>query len=266
LLSVPSALHDLLGSPEGEAEPLPGALTARSVRARFGGRDCVVRLPDRGRGAPHGGLASEREATAAAAAMGVGPELVAFLDDPACLVTAYLPGRPLSLEDLGSPAVIAEVAVAVLSFHDGPPLRLVSARPGAAGTAAHGDLLEIERRIARALDPAHPEHAPVPCHNDLRPDNLIRDVDRVWIVGWKHAAMGNRYVDLATLAATCALSAAGEEWLLESYWGEAPTRRRLAALRLTRILAELRAGRVGAARAALSDPRFAVWLEDVRGG
>jgi aminoglycoside phosphotransferase len=265
LLSVPTALHDLLGSPEGEAEPLPGTLTRHSVRARFGGRDCVVRLPDVEPARAGANLVSEREATAAAAAMGVGPEVVAFLDDPACLVTAYLPGRTLSLEDLGSPALISEVAVALLSFHEGPRLRTAFSPYAAIEADAHGDVVAVARRIAQALDPAHPEHAPVPCHNDLGPGCLIHDADRIWIVGWKRAGMGNRYFDLACLAASCALSAAGEEWLLESYFGEAPTRRRLATLRLMRVVAELHTGRSAAARAAASDPRFAVWLADAAG-
>lgn len=196
---------------------------------------------------------AEAEAAAAAVAVGVAP-----LSDEG-------PSRRLTLEDLGSPAVIAEVAVTLLRFHEGPRLRSSFSPCAAIEAAAHGDDVAVARRALQVLDPAHPDHAAVPCHNALAPASVIHDGERLWIVGWQQAGMGNRFFDLGALAASCALSAAGEEWLLESYFGEAPTRRRLASLRLMRIVAELHAGRPGVARAAGSDPRFAVWLEDARG-
>ena len=45
--------------------------------------------------------ACEREATAAAAAAGVGPAVVAYLDEPPTLVTEFLPGRVMTPADLG---------------------------------------------------------------------------------------------------------------------------------------------------------------------
>ena len=269
MTSVPVALVDLLGSPEGEAEPLPGATTQHTVRLRFGGRDCVVRFPAAGLD-----FAAECEATAGAAALGVGPEVLASLEDPACLVTAFLPGAPLTADDLGCPELIAEVAVALSALHDGPPLGSVAspfATVERGGAGVFGDMREIVRRTAQALDPAHPEHAPVPCHNALRPAKLIRDGERVKLVDWTYAGMGNRYFDLGTLSHSAGLTEAGDAWLLECYWGEAPDRRQLASLRLMRNLAELLEGLRGdrhsleRARLAIDDPRLGVWLEDARG-
>jgi len=269
LTTVPVALHDLLGSPEGEAEPLAGERTRRSLRMRFGGRDCVVRFPAAGLD-----FAGECEATGSAAALGVGPEVLASLEDPACLVTAFLPGERLTADDLGCPELIAEVAVALSALHDGPPVGSVFS-PFAAvergGAGAFGDMRETARRTAQALDPGHPEHAPVPCHNDLRPERIIRDGERLKIVDWTYAGMGNRYFDLGTLSHAAGLTEAGDTWLLECYWGEAPDRRQLASMRLMRTMAELLEGLRGdrhshdRTRAASSDPRFGVWLADARG-
>jgi aminoglycoside phosphotransferase (APT) family kinase protein len=280
LVSVPTALHAVLGPPEGEPEPLGGTITNHNLRVRFGGRDCVVRLA--GKDKPLGvDPRCEREATRMAAAMGIGPEVLAFLDDPECLVTAYIAGRVAAPGDLTQPDAIAEVAVALAEIHDGAPIPAVfspSAFVDAYGPAGgFSDLREAARRIGRALDPAHPEHALVPCHNDLLSSNLIHDGERLRIVGWAYAAMGNRYFDLGNLSVNNHFSEAGDEWLLECYWGEPCTRHRFAALRLMRIMSEIREALWAAVRAGpteerlervrrgLADPRFGVWLEDAHG-
>ena len=180
----------------------------------------------------------EREATAAAAAAGVGPEVVAYLDEPPTLVTEFLPGRVMTQADLGKPDMIAEVAVTLWEVHGmrraaQPLLGLGHRRPlraapppgrGGGAPGAFGDLREGARRIQAAIDPAHPEHAPVPCHNDLLPANLIHDGEAIRIVDWEYAGMGNRYFDLGNLSVNNAFNEAGDEWLLECYWGEPCTR------------------------------------------
>ncbi len=39
----------------------------------------------------------------------------------------------------------------------------------------------------------------MPCHNDLLTANLIHDGERVRIVDWEYAGMGDRYFDLGNL-------------------------------------------------------------------
>ena len=71
--------------------PLGGGITNHNLRTRYGGRDVVVRLAGKDTGLLGIDRACEREATAAAAAAGVGPEVVAYLDEPPTLVTEFLP-------------------------------------------------------------------------------------------------------------------------------------------------------------------------------
>jgi len=300
LVTLPPALNDVLGPPESEAEVLGGGITNHNLRARYGGRDLVVRLAGKDTALLGIDRDCEREATAAAAAAGIGPEVVTFLRDPECLVTAFIPGRTLARSDLGKPDVIAEVAVVLWEVHNGPPIpnrfsawdivdlyARTAAAHGGSAPGAFGDLRECARRIHAAVDPAHPEHQPVPCHNDLLPANFIHDGERLRIVDWEYAGMGNRYFDLANLSVNNGLNESGDEWLLECYWGEPCTRRRLATVRLMRIMSDFREGmwavvqqgistlgfdfaayadehltRVGA---ALEDPRFDTWLEATRG-
>ena len=59
---------------------------------------------------------------------------------------------------------------------------------------AHARAAEIEAALTG------PEHEPVPCHDDLLAANFIRGADRLWIVDWEYAGMGDRYFDLANFA------------------------------------------------------------------
>src|SRR3954469_14428914 len=298
---LPAGLEALLGPPESTPLPLGGGITNHNLRVRYRGREVVVRLAGKDTDLLGIDRACEREATTAAAVVGLGPQVLAYLDEPPTLVTEFLPGRVMTQADLGKPDMIAEVAVALWEVHGMRPLRNrfspwdvveVYARRarerGGGVPGTFGDLLAGARRIQAAIDPAHPEHAPVPCHNDLLPANLIHDGERVRIVDWEYAGMGNRYFDLANLSVNNALNEAGDEWLLECYWGEPCTRRRLASLRLMRIMSDLREAMWGVVqqaiseldfdfdeyarehfervRAGLADPRFGVWLEDARRG
>ena len=96
----------------------------------------------------------------------------------------------------------------------------------------------------------------MPCHNDLLPANLLHDGEALRIVDWEYAGMGNRYFDLGNLSVNNGFNEAGDEWLLECYWGEPCTRRRLATLRLMRIMSDLREAMWGVVQQAISELDF----------
>src|SRR5829696_5494422 len=232
LALLPAGLEALLGPPETVPVPLGGGITNHNLRVRYGGRDVVVRLAGKDTALLGIDRDCERKATAAAAAAGVGPEVVGFLTEPEVLVTAFIPGRTLTADDLTRPDMIAEVAVALWEVHGGRPIpnrfsawdvvdryAATAAARGADTPGAFDELRGPARRIEAAIDPAHPEHAAVPCHNDLLPANFIHDGERVRIVDWEYAGMGNRYFDLGNLSVNSGLNVAGDEWLLECYWG-----------------------------------------------
>jgi len=292
------ALAPSLGTPEGEPQALDGGITNRNFRLRLGGRDVVVRLPGKDTGLLGIDRSAEREATEAAARAGVGPEVVAFLTEPPCLVTAFIPGRPVEAAELRAPPLLDDVAAALRRVHEGADLpsrfdafaivedyRATAAQRGAPIPAAFDGLAAGARAIRQVL--TGPEHAPVACHNDLLTANFLFDGDHVRIVDWEYAGMGDRYFDLGNLSVNNGFAAADDERLLSAYWGEPCTARRFAALRLMRIMSDFReamwgvvqtaisaldfdfAGYAGAhlerVSAGLADPRFPTWLEDARG-
>ena len=182
---------------------LSGGITNRNYRIDVAGsrERFVVRLG----GADTHLLGISREvehaATVAAAGVGVGAEVLAFLRPEGYLVTRFIEGTPIDDLDVHHADTIARVADSLRRFHDGPaipglfmPLRIAEAYQALAG--AEGVPIPPEYELADAIG-RRVELAlivsPVrlrPCHNDLLPGNLIDDGARMRIVDWEYAGMG----------------------------------------------------------------------------
>jgi thiamine kinase-like enzyme len=256
-------LHEVLPLLEAELGPLGGepvALTAgitnRNLRVRLGDGEYVVRLCDPGATVLGIDRACESEAGRRAAALGIGPEVV--LAPPGVLVTRWLGGGTLTGEQVrGS---IGLVATLLRTFHCSvPPLhhpfavfRLAELHAGLARTlpGAYPAVRELAVRIEGAL--SGPEHAPCPCHNDLLTANFVSDGARIHLVDWEYAGMNDPFFDLGNLSVNNGFDEADDRTLLESYFGEPGGERRFAALRLMRIVSDLREATWGAVQAAIS--------------
>jgi thiamine kinase-like enzyme len=290
------ALAPVLGEPESAPAALAGGITNRNYRLRWGGRDCVLRMPGQDTALLGIDRRAEWAATRAAAAAGIGPPALAFDPGLGCLVTEFVEGRPVEPPELR--ARIPELAAALRTIHGGGELpavfdafavveqyRRIADSRGAAPPPGFGELADGARAIRAAL--SGPEHAPVPCHNDLLSANLLDDGRRLRILDWEYAGMGDRHFDLGNLAANNGFTEADDEALLDAYWPGGCTPRRLAALRLMRVMSDFREGMWGVVQAAVSelefdfagyasehlgrvagalaDPRLGTWLEDARG-
>jgi len=62
----------------------------------------------------------------------------------------------------------------------------------------------------------------VSCHSDLKPDNILFDGRRLWLVDWQAAFVNDRYFDLAVAANYVLTSDADERTYLERYFGQRP--------------------------------------------
>ncbi|MDX6626283.1 MAG: hypothetical protein QOE56_1272 [Solirubrobacterales bacterium] len=260
-------LTPLLGGLEGEPAPLDGGITNRNFRARFGGRELVVRLPGKDTDMLGIDRHSEAEANRCAARAGVAPEVAALLDDPPCLVTTFVEGEAMEPGQLREPAALIAVAAALRSVHGCEPIdasfspfRIVEDYEGKA-RARDGEVpaaYEHSRPTAAKIEAAlrWRPHESVLCHNDLLAANFIGSPDGLRIVDWEYAGMGDRYFDLGNFAVNNELDDEQEEALLSAYWGEAPTAGQLAALRLMRFMSDFREAMWGVLQGTLSDLDF----------
>jgi hypothetical protein len=74
----------------------------------------------------------------------------------------------------------------------------------------------------------------VSCHMDLKPDNVLYDGRRLWLMDWTAAHRNDRYFDLAMVANFVVLSDADERTYLERYFGHPPDAYQLARFFLMR--------------------------------
>jgi thiamine kinase-like enzyme len=248
---------------EGPIE-LEGGITNRNFRVELGGRRYVVRRPGKDTKLLGIDRDGERIATQAAAELGVAPAVAASFAD--CLVTDFINCAALEPADVA--ADVEALAVTLRTVHDSPTqlptefrvsglldsyARVVQERGGTlpgpyAGAAA------LAARIEAAIGPA----AARPCHNDLLAGNIIRALDgqRLMLVDWEYAAMGDPYFDLGNLSVNNDFDEATDERLLSAYHGAPPSPAQRAALKLARVLSDAREAAWGVVQQSLSELDF----------
>jgi thiamine kinase-like enzyme len=261
-------LEAQLGAAEGEPTVLGGGITNHNFRARFAGREVVVRLPGNDTELLGSDRSGEREANSLAAAVGVAPEVLAHLEDPVVLVTAFVEGPTMQPAELREPRALAEVAAALHRIH-GCDLRIDArfdtfrlVENYADATRSRGGTVPPAYEVAHAAA-ARIEAAPalsgggdVLCHDDLLPANFIDTPEGIRIVDWEYAGMGNRWFDLGNFAVNNELGPAEEEAFLTAYWSAPPIAADLAALRLMRLMSDFREAMWGVVQTAISDLDF----------
>ena len=207
---------------------------------------------------------TELEATRAAAAVGVGPEVVDFVEPEGWLVTRFVEGEIPPLDRMRTPETLLRVARALRAVHSGPPVRgrfnsfrivedyrTTTFDRGADVPPTYAWARQLARRIEQ-LRRAAPER---PCHNDLLNANFIDDGRRIRIVDWEYAGMGDVFFDLANFAINHELDVDGRDALLEAYFGSVrPDQRR--ALELMRFMSDFREAMWGVVQAAVSQLDF----------
>lgn len=80
----------------------------------------------------------------------------------------------------------------------------------------------------------------VSSHNDLfKPDNILFDGERVWLVDWEAAFLNDRYADLAVIANQVVTNEEEELAYLREYFGAAPDHYQQARFHLMQQIAHL---------------------------
>ena len=236
---------------EVTVEVLGGGITNHNFKVGVDGDAFVLRIG----GADTELLGIDRDAEHAAsvnaARLGLGPEVVDFVDG--CLVTRFVEG------EVGR-AAPPEVGPLLRRLHDGPAIRgrfdsfrvvEVYAATAAVRGVAPPPAYERARETAIAIEERRGGAPLRPCHNDLLAANFIHDGERLWIVDWEYAGMGDPFFDLANFAVNNELDEDGERELLAAYGGDDHE-----PLVLMRFMSDFREAMWGVVQQALSELDF----------
>jgi len=261
---VTRAVERMWPGQDVQVEVLTGGITNQNLKVDVGGESLVLRVA--GKNTDLLGIDREAElaATEAAAAAGIGPEVVGFVLPEGWLVTRFVEGATPPMEHMREPAMLRRVADALYAFHAGPAVpatfdsfrvvetyRQTTLERGGAVPDAYDWAHEIAGRIeARRSADAH-----VPCHNDLLNANFLFDGERLRIVDWEYAGMGDRFFDLANFSINHELDEAASAMLLEAYFGDV-RERDAQALVLMRFMSDFREAMWGVVQSAVSELDF----------
>ena len=234
-------------------EPLGGGITNRNFRVEAAGEEFVLRIGGKDTELLGIDRVAEHAASCVAADLGLGPEVVAFVEPEGYLVTRYVDGEVGKVD-------LDRVGAALRRLHDGPALparfdsfRVVEAyratahERGVAVPSAYPRAKEIANRIERRRSGTTLR----PCHNDLLSANFIDDGIRLWLVDWEYAGMGDPFFDLGNFAVNNELREEGENELLAAYGSDDAE-----ALVLMRFMSDFREAMWGIVQLAISELDF----------
>ena len=245
-------------------EVLGGGITNHNLKVEVDGEYFVLRVAGKDTNLLGIDRTVELAATEAAAALGIGPEVVAFVEPEGWLVTAFVEGAIPALERMREPAMLDRVAAALRAFHDGPEIpgvfdsfRVVETYRKTALDRGGGvpEAFDRANEIAARIEERRAADASVPCHNDLLNANFLDDGERLCIVDWEYAGMGDRFFDLANFAVNHELDVAQSEALLSAYFGEVHASH-AQALELMRFMSDFREAMWGVVQSAVSELDF----------
>ncbi|HSS81793.1 MAG TPA: phosphotransferase [Gaiellaceae bacterium] len=250
-MRVEQAVGRLWPGQHVDVEALGGGITNHNFKVSVDGEVLVLRIGGKDTALLGIDREHEHEAALAAARLGIGPEVVRFEDG--VLVTRFVEGEVGRADPRTVGAILRRL-------HEAPPIagrfdsfRVVEAYAAAAAERgrslpdAFGEAHELARQI-ETLRAAAPR---VTCHNDLLAANFIDDGERVWVVDWEYAGMGDPFFDLANFAVNNGLDEEGETALLEAY-GSADVQ----ALTLMRFMSDFREAMWGVVQQAISELDF----------
>jgi thiamine kinase-like enzyme len=186
---------------------------AKSAVERFG--------IDRWRGA---------DAQRSVASVGLAPALLAAALPAGHAVSPFVDGPLLDADAIRAPGMLARVADTLRGIHAAPAIDgafsiFADQRRYAATARDEGlrlpddfDELMVHAAAAEAVFDAAAIR-PVLCHNDLQLQNLVVQDDRIVVLDWEYAGMGNPYFDLGGVTVNAELDGAEREALLAAYFG-----------------------------------------------
>lgn len=260
------------GAREIKTSSLGGGITNRNFRVDVDGESFVLRIGGEKTELLGIDRRNEHAANEAAAAIGLAPEVVYFIEPEGYLVTRFLAAKPLPCPEMVKPENIQRVALALRQFHavSGIPGSFspfqtvdtyaeIARRYGVTFPGNFGWLMARRQEIEGALR-RYP-FTPRPCHNDLLNENFLDD-GNIRILDWEYAGMGDPAFDLANFAVHHGFSDEQDRLLLEAFLTGNPLtegwemQMRFARHKLLKIMSDFREAMWGVVQVGISNLDF----------
>jgi thiamine kinase-like enzyme len=262
---VEAAVERVWPGRKARLEVLSGGITNRNVKVLIDGEDTfVLRIPGRDTELLGIDRQVEHEASVAAAELGIGPEVMHFIEPEGWLVTRFIEGSAIPPERMRGSQMLGRVAETLRRVHSGPAVSgsfdsfgvvedylAISRSRGADEPPEYAWAHDLARRIERIRS----TQALCLCHNDLLNANFIDDGERIRIVDWEYAGLGDRFFDLANFAINHELDHEGRRVLLQAYFGEVREAEE-RALELMRFMSDFREAMWGVLQHTVSSLDF----------
>ncbi len=255
-----------------ELDRLGGALTNACYKVTIGSASYVLRLAGDGTSDFIDRRAEEHNARAAAAA-GIGAEVLYFDARDGTMVTRFVEGVPMNDgeglgRDAGAPVRAARALRRVHTLG-----RLFRSRfdpytaidgylhllrgwqvPLPKGYHDVGRKVEAVRRALEAFP------APlVPCHNDPWPGNLLDAGGRVYLIDWEYSGMNDPMWDLADLSVEAGFDPGQDRAMMEAYRGGVVPAASYSRLEIYKAMSDLHWSVWGFVQHAIGNPAEDFW-------
>jgi len=249
---------------EARFEVLGGGITNHNLKVEVDGERYVLRVAGKDTSLLGIDRSVELAATEAAAALGIGPEVVSFVEPEGWLVTRFVDGEIPAPKRMREPGMLARVARALRVFHDSAPIpgtfdsfRVVEAYKQTALERGGRvpEAFEWAHELAGRIESKRSADTSVPCHNDLLNANFLDDGELLRIVDWEYAGIGHRFFDLANFPINNDRGRNEREALLAAYWGEVRVEH-VKTLELMSFMSDFREAMWGVVQSAVSELDF----------
>ena len=260
---VDAAVERLWPGRRAAVTVLGGGITNHNFKVEVDGAAYVLRMGGAKTGLLGIDRAVEHAASLRAEEIGLGPPVADFVASEGWLVTRFIEGRPIPVEEMRSPTTLPRVAEALRRLHS------ARAIPGSFDSFAVVDLYRSEaeangvripeefaraREVADAIRAARGPQPAAPCHNDLLNANFLDDGE-IRIVDWEYAGMGDRFFDLANFSVNHEFGVEDDRRLVAAYFG-VERDADLASVRLMRFMSDFREAMWGVLQSGISELDF----------
>jgi thiamine kinase-like enzyme len=245
--------------------PLEGGITNRNYRIDVEGKSFHLRIAGENTELLGIDRVHEHHAHLTAGELDIAPEVVYFIEPEGYLVTRFIDGRPIPPEELRQPENIQRMAEILKKIHSMPSIQ---------GTFSPFQVVREYAEIARRYKVSFPDtfrwlvsqmddakaaiktrpFVPRPCHNDLLNANFLL-ADRLYVLDWEYAGMGDVFFDLANFSNNHELSENEDILLLDCYFGQLNSRDQ-AHLSIMKIMSDFREAMWGLVQIGISDLNF----------